>query len=174
MKKGQRQKGFTLIEIMVVVVIIATLSGFSFFAINQATDRRYLTQAEDLLAWLEQISDFALLEGTTYGVYPNGDILEAVVFYNYRWYRVKTPEPFYFKDSAVISLPTAQANSSSNSSRESIPEASGNALLPNIVMHADGYMEPASDIVLTFEEFSPVFKYRWEDEGLTLVMERGL
>ena len=63
-----RQAGFTLIEIAVVVVILATISGMSVFAINQAFDRRYQSQAENLLTWLNQLSEQAALEGVAYGI----------------------------------------------------------------------------------------------------------
>jgi prepilin-type N-terminal cleavage/methylation domain-containing protein len=36
-----RQRGFTLIEVAVVVMIVATISAMSLLAINQAFDRRY-------------------------------------------------------------------------------------------------------------------------------------
>ena len=39
-RSPRRQAGFTLIEISVVVIILATISAMSLFAINQAFDRR--------------------------------------------------------------------------------------------------------------------------------------
>ena len=46
---GGRHGGFTLIEIMVVVFILATLSLMAVLAVNQADDRRYSNEAEKLL-----------------------------------------------------------------------------------------------------------------------------
>ena len=68
-----RQGGFTLIEISVVVIILATISAMSLFAINQAFDRRYKSQADNLLVWLNQLSDQAALEAVPYGVMGNPD-----------------------------------------------------------------------------------------------------
>ena len=73
MTTALKQKGFTLIEIMVVVFIISIMTGLSFFAVNQAGDRRYTSQAEDFLVWLEQLSDMAMLEGTAYGISGDED-----------------------------------------------------------------------------------------------------
>ena len=74
-----RQSGFTLIEISVVVIILATISAMSLFAINQAFDRRYKSQADNLLVWLNQLSDQAALEAVPYGVMGNPDEPEKEV-----------------------------------------------------------------------------------------------
>ena len=65
-----RQGGFT-IEIAVVVIILATISAISLFAINQAFDRRFVSQADNLLVWFNQLSDQAALEAVPYGVMDN-------------------------------------------------------------------------------------------------------
>ena len=70
---GRREQGFTLIEIMVVVIVIATISAMSLLAINQTSDRRYETEANKLLIWLQQISERASLEGAAYGIVTESD-----------------------------------------------------------------------------------------------------
>ncbi|PCJ42768.1 MAG: hypothetical protein COA71_04505 [SAR86 cluster bacterium] len=170
-----KQQGFTLIEIMVVVFIIATMAGLSFFALNQASDRRYSSQAEDFLVWLEQLSDLAMLEGSAYGVTANAQAFQAVVFYNYAWYEVTMPEPFYFDEDVRLSLiesnesegrTITQSNNSSN--------RSSSALLPDIVMHPDGYIEPDANLSLAFDNYSPKFIYHQEESGFSLTIERSL
>ena len=81
-----------------VVFIIAIMTGLSFFALNQATDRRYTSQAEDFRVWLQQLSDMAMLEGAAYGVSYAQEGLQPVVYYDYAWYRVSTPGVFRFND----------------------------------------------------------------------------
>ena len=99
-----RQSGFTLIEISVVVIILATISAMSLFAINQAFDRRYKSQADNLLVWLNQLSDQAALEAVPYGVMGNPDepekevrALQVVAYYRQYWFPVTYPEPFSWK-----------------------------------------------------------------------------
>lgn len=169
-----KQKGFTLIEIMVVVFIIAIMAGLSFFALNQASDRRYSSQAEDFLVWLEQLSDLAMLEGTAYGISPSEDGFEAAVFYNYAWYRVSQPEAFNFKDEASLSFVERNQSGAKLIKRNANNNQKNSAILPDIIMLPDGYIKPDADLSLAFENFSPVFVYRVEDDGINLVIERSL
>jgi prepilin-type N-terminal cleavage/methylation domain-containing protein len=46
----RQQQGFTLIEMLVVVMIVATISAMSVLAINQAFGRRYVAEADRLLS----------------------------------------------------------------------------------------------------------------------------
>lgn len=159
---------------MVVVFIIAIMAGLSFFALNQASDRRYSSQAEDFLVWLEQLSDLAMLEGTAYGVSPSEDGFQAAVFYNYAWYRVSLPEPFNFNDDAKLAFVENNQGDAKIINRNNNSRNNSSALLPDIIMLPDGYIEPDADISLVFENFSPVFIYRHESDGINLVIERSL
>ncbi len=118
---GRREQGFTLIEIMVVVIVIATISAMSLLAINQTSDRRYETEANKLLIWLQQISERASLEGAAYGIVTESDPeseggatpsaitrLRVVVDYRMRWVAVSAPEPCWLEAVAYthLTLPT--------------------------------------------------------------------
>ena len=56
MVAGKRQQGFTLIELSVVVMIVATMAAMSVLAINQAFGRRYSSEADKLHIWLQQLA----------------------------------------------------------------------------------------------------------------------
>ena len=95
-----RQSGFTLIEIAVVVIILATISAISLFAINQAFDRRFVSQADNLLVWFNQLSDQAALEAVPYGVMDNRQeaeepvrFFQVVAYYRQYWLPVKYLNP---------------------------------------------------------------------------------
>ena len=79
----QYQRGFTLIEMLVAVMIVAALSAMSILAINQAFDRRYVAEADRLLIWLQQLGENSALQGAAYGVISEaedtGTQLRAVI-----------------------------------------------------------------------------------------------
>ena len=172
-----RQRGFTLLEIMVVVFIIAIMAGLSFLALNQASDRRYSSQAEDFLVWLQQLSDLAMLEGSAYGVTADDQVFQAVVFYNYAWYEVSEPGPFFFNDGVVLSLTDNESEGkivSRSNRNDDNKDEKDRVVLPDIIMLPDGYIEPDTNLRLAFENYDPLFVYRQEEEGINLVIERNL
>lgn len=159
-------KGFTLLEVMVVIFIIATISGLSTLGLKQASDRRYFSQAENLLAWLQQISELAMLEGTAYGFVYQEQSLYPMVFYRQRWHQVAKPEAFLLYDDGVIDFP-----GSSSFSLRAEEQDDKKVLLPDVVMQTNGYMEPALSINLAYTKQAPKFSYYWDDEAFSLVME---
>ncbi|MDC0598266.1 type II secretion system GspH family protein [Gammaproteobacteria bacterium] len=170
MKAIRLSKGFTLIEIMVVVTIIAIIAGFSFLALSQAGDRRYLSQADQLLAWFQQLSELALLEGSAYGLVQDEQTLMSVVFYQGRWHRAALPEPFQLYQNARLTLPE-------NEGFSLVTTLAGDQkkpFLPAIVMLPDGFMEPAVVIDLRFTGQVPVFSYSWDNQQASLLMERSV
>ena len=186
---GRREQGFTLIEIMVVVMIIATMSAISLLALNQASDRRYETEADKLLIWLQQISERASLEGAAYGIVTESDPeseggatpsaitrLRVVVYYRMRWVAVSAPEPFLLEDGATVHWLLEDAET-----EELMPQGDQMAnwygdeierLLPEMAFLPDGYIEPKAEIVLSFESFERTYVYLWDDAISAMVVER--
>ena len=186
---GRREQGFTLIEIMVVVIVIATISAMSLLAINQTSDRRYETEANKLLIWLQQISERASLEGAAYGIVTESDSeregattpsaitrLRVVVYYRMRWVAVSAPEPFLLEGGATVHWLLEDAET-----EELMPQGDQMAnwygdeierLLPEMAFLPDGYIEPKAEIVLSFESFERTYVYLWDDEISAMVVER--
>ena len=181
------QRGFTLLEVMVVVIIIAILSGISFVAITQMEARRYLNHSEKLSMWFQQLSEQAELTGAPYGFMITGDRdisadlygsehqqLQAVVFFNYRWWRATQPPLFKL-------LQGAQLDWQSNNDEvfliqpksvvlETI-EPDEPPILPVTAFLPEGNMEPATNISLRFKGFDGVFGYFWDEETSKIGME---
>lgn len=178
----KRQRGFTLIEVAVVVMIVATISAMSLLAINQAFDRRYSNEADRLLIWLQQLSERSALEGAAYGVVTEElesavIQLRAVVYYRMRWVAVTSPEPFILSDDASIDWLIDDADKS----EELLPQekvlfdregAEIERLLPEIAFLPDGYIEPKAEIQLGFETVPDRYGYQWDDTVSTIVMQR--
>jgi len=69
MTKGQNERGFTLIEILVVVIIIATISSMALLSMNLVGDDRDLdTERKRLAALLEVAQDEAAMQGREFGM----------------------------------------------------------------------------------------------------------
>ena len=62
------QRGFTLIELLVVAAILVTLFAVVTYSIYQSSERRYFSESERLLAWINLIFEHAKLEGAVYGI----------------------------------------------------------------------------------------------------------
>jgi prepilin-type N-terminal cleavage/methylation domain-containing protein len=158
-----RESGFTLLEIMVVVVITAIIGGFSIFGIAQAGERRFSTQAGNLQLWLQQLYDLASIEGIPYGIKQNDRELVALVFYRQRWLPVTMPEQFRFNDKANIRWPVLHSSGE-------LPEAMSEGL-PDLIVGA--YPEAGSDTLLDlgFDGQSTRFLYSWDSEETRLAMD---
>ena len=185
----ERQQGFTLIELVVVVMIVATISGMAVLSINQAFNRRYSSEAEKLHIWMQQLAENSALQGAAYGGVTEADEvsklskLRAVIYYRNRWVAVTAPAPFELSDEAELDwlvqtppedealLPQQQEDSdlvglgSGNSSADEL-------LLPEIAFLPDGYIEPQGEMRLSFKSTDMQFSYHWGEAGSTVLMER--
>lgn len=172
-----RQGGFTLIEIAVVVVILATISAISLFAINQAFDRRFISQADNLLVWLNQLSDQAALEAVPYGVIDrrdearkSTDVLKVVAYFRQHWLPVSYPESFAMEKGARIEWIVSADDTFDED--YNAPSEDEDVTVPVIAMMPDGYMEPRVEIILTFDSSPISFRYSWDDEIAALIVKR--
>lgn len=65
----RKQPGFTLIEILVVVIIVATISGIALMSISLVGDDRELnTERRRLAALIEMVQDEAMMQGREFGL----------------------------------------------------------------------------------------------------------
>ena len=172
-----RQSGFTLIEIAVVVIILATISAISLFAINQAFDRRFVSQADNLLVWFNQLSDQAALEAVPYGVMDNRQEAEepvrffkVVAYYRQYWLPVKYPESFTMEEGTRIEWVISAAENY-DQDYDSVYDDE-NMPVPVIAMMPDGYMEPRAEMILSFDASSVKFRYYWDDKSGSMAMSR--
>ena len=182
-------KGFTLIEMLVVVAIVGILGAMSGLAINQASERRYPAEAERLLVWLQQIAQRSSLEGAAYGVVATFDEeterfteLQPVVYYRNRWIAVVSPESYAIHDEAEIVwnmeineaeefMPQSQSRRADFDNEGELEEQADEFLLPEIAFLPDGYIEPQGEILLSFQSYGRSFSYQWDDTTSRMIMQ---
>lgn len=69
MSSGRRASGFTLIEILVVLVIVATIVSMALLSVGLVTDDRELrTERTRLVSLIESVQDEAVMQGREFGV----------------------------------------------------------------------------------------------------------
>lgn len=95
-KPCARVNGFTLVEVMVVLVILGLTATFTTLGFQRLEDDQLKKQAGYLSTWLQNLSDNAVLDGAVYGVWmaADGDRLESGYFYNNRWWKVTGDEAY--------------------------------------------------------------------------------
>ncbi|MEQ9568032.1 MAG: pilus assembly FimT family protein [Porticoccaceae bacterium] len=81
-----RRSGFTLIEIMVVLVIVALAGSFMVIGYNQLLQRKAAAQIEELQAWLEAAADISILQSTVLGVTRMDNQLKLMAFFHGDWF----------------------------------------------------------------------------------------
>lgn len=150
--------GFTLIEVMVVVVIVALMGGISMLALQQALSRPLGGQADQLQDWLESLTDRARLQGTTYGVRVEAQQWQALVYYREQWLPLNEPAPFSMGGELELVL-------ASRNNAEDDQEA-----LPVLTLSAAG-MEPDSFRLQQAMADAPLFEFRWQSDERRLVRD---
>jgi general secretion pathway protein H len=112
-------KGFTLIEILVVIVIIGITVGFSLIAFGDfGESKRIIFAAEQLENTLLLAQQQAILESSTLGLYVDNKSYQILKFQNgSRWHALSSKslfKPHYFPKDMIINLkPHIKANKNS-------------------------------------------------------------
>lgn len=74
-------RGFTLVEVMVVLVIIAATAAMVSLGFDRLQQDRLEKQASELSSWLQALSDNAVLDSAIYGAWLSADQSRLVAGY---------------------------------------------------------------------------------------------
>lgn len=189
--KCGRQNGYTLIEIMVVIAVLALIATIAAGSISQTMNRRYASEAEQLSTWLNQLADVAVMQGAAFGVALEVDKkskkvtdLSAAIYYRNQWVRVSFPEPVALSDDAAIkwlpdnpdekALFSQQQNFTQDPSdnRGEKSTKKKKPIEPTLMFLPDGYVEPAGTFHLSYTGYKTIYSYYWDAEELIIKMEK--
>ena len=185
------QRGYTLIEIMVVIAVLALIATVAVGSINQTLNRRYSSESEQLSIWLNQLSDMAVIQGAAFGVLGEVDQktkkitqLNAAIYYRNKWVKVSFPEPYFLGEGALISWvdetsddeplfiqQQPKTESSSNDSKL-LSSQKKKLITPFVAFLPDGYVEPKLNVILRYENYEIIYNYSWDIENLRIRMDK--
>ena len=187
------QQGYTLIEIMVVIAVLALIATIAVGSINQTLNRRYASEAEKLSIWLNQLADFSVMQGAAFGVLSKVDEkskritqLSAVIYYRNQWVEVSFPEPYEPGEGAMIkwlmddsdkqplvyqqaALPTREELQGGDK-RSAKDE--DDFIEPSLAFLPDGYVEPEGVVELSYKGYEMSYSYYWDSDNLRIKMEK--
>lgn len=188
-----RQKGYTLIEIMVVIAVIALIAAVAAGSIGQTVNKRHSSEAEKLSIWLNQLADFAVLQGAAFGVLADTNKktkqttqLNAVIYYRNKWVKVSYPEPYKLGEGANILWLSDEDDEeplfyqqAALPSREEIEKGKVRStkdkkdfLQPALAFLPDGYVEPEVLVSLNYSDYEISYSYYWDSEDLLIKMKK--
>ena len=99
-------RGFTLIEIMVVIAIIALASASVVFGFNAVISQRLKSEVEKASYWFEAVSETAVFQASVLGIRSTEEGFDVVAFYDNRWYPFRDIEVFQLSGEFQLEIET--------------------------------------------------------------------
>ncbi|MEH6606148.1 MAG: prepilin-type N-terminal cleavage/methylation domain-containing protein [Pseudomonadales bacterium] len=149
-----RQRGFTLIEIMVVLVILGVFTTLVLIYVGRAADQRISSASNEVKHWLEQVHSSAMLQGALLGVRVDGPTLRVVRYQQYQWY-VAQFAPYVLPEHFRFEWPTEI--------REQLAADTTENSLPSLVFYPSGILEPEGEVSVTGDGLT--VKVQWDGTG---------
>ena len=135
-----REGGFTLIEIMIVVTIVALMISIGYLGFNQLLVRRSSQDMQSLQHWLQTASDRARLEGAVYGLRIEESQLQLLTYRQGLWLPVLNQQGWHAESDYQLEFEL-------DDSQERRLEISGDeGLQPTLVFLPDGSQWPGGRI----------------------------
>jgi general secretion pathway protein H len=158
-----RSRGFTLIEIMVVLVIMTVFLAIVILGFERIESRRVEQQADELTMWLKYVADSSIFDGVVYGIDLTPDTLQAYGYSRGQWSQSLSMEKFVIKAPIEIEFQAGQDASLIAAGVESDKEDV--AVVPELVLMPGGTIEPKGSFIVTAKQQNSISIY-WNDNGM--------
>ncbi|MFW2421876.1 MAG: prepilin-type N-terminal cleavage/methylation domain-containing protein [Porticoccaceae bacterium] len=165
-QRAQQQLGFTLLEVMVVVVIVGLLGGLSALAINQASERPLRSEAQRFADWLQMIADSALIQGVAYGIDSSAENTQLLVYYRQQWWPAASPEAFVWRKDAEVEF-VARQSSLQLAPLGRAELGTNDQPLPKVTLLPSGDLQPEGDFVINFVDRNSRWRVRLSERNLS-------
>jgi type II secretion system protein H len=157
-----RSRGFTLIEIMVVLVIMTVFLAIVILGFERIESRRVEQQADELTMWLKYVADSSIFDGVVYGIDLTPDTLQTYGYSRGQWSQSLSMEKFVIKAPIEIEFQTGQDASLIAAAVERDKEDV--AVVPELVFMPGGTIEPKGSFIVTAKQQNSISIY-WNDNG---------
>ena len=186
----RNQRGFTLIELLVVSAIVVILFTSVIYSVNQSSERRYVSESERLMIWINLVFEHAMLEGAVYGIMSdfNAETIEAaaltpVIYYRNQWLKTEIPSKFFLDHKGYISFGKDNEELAGQLIADEVllgdvqsitleDSATEKESSPFILLFPDEYLEPQEMMTLCFLETDTKFIFRWNADESNIQMTR--
>lgn len=96
--RRQTSRGFTLIEVMVTLAIVAVAFSMVTLGFNQIFAKQLDAEGEKLSDWMAMVAETAVFRSTVLGVQREEKVLNVVAFYDNRWFKLNGVESYTLPD----------------------------------------------------------------------------
>jgi general secretion pathway protein H len=158
-----RSRGFTIIEIMVVLVIMSVFLSIVILGFERIESRRVEQQADELVIWLKYVADSAIFDGVVYGIDLTPATLQVYGLSRGQWSQALAMETFLVAAPTTIDFQTEPETSAIGVVIENDKEDA--PVVPELVLMPGGTIEPNGSFIVTAEQQSPIRVY-WNDDGV--------
>lgn len=149
------QRGFTLIEVMVVITIISLFTVMTVVSLNSVFERRSRGVPERLEIWLTELQTVARVEGTPYGVLQHNQSLLPLVHYKNLWFVNPQQKAFPLPQGVKMAWEIqGQPFTQPTFEDETL-------LQPVFLISSDGTFEPEGKLVMKFVDSENYYQLAW-------------
>lgn len=161
-------RGFTLIEVMVVIVIASLMVGLIVFGFDQTLNRRKGAAAEEIYQWLQAAADTAVFQSTVVGVTQKENQLMLLAFYQDDWYKLAGQEALALNEEISFAWSESLIRNNEFQSKRQFDSDNEGKLKPYVVIMPSGDVLPEGEIHI-FDQKLKDDSFRKNDQALAAI-----